>query len=377
MALPPPPERRYTFMVVPEGGRGQVRQISFTVAQLRRYGMILAGVSALALISLLFFVNAVPRSMAYRVLFDENVSLKAELQDIERRLDEVDDALRRLRLYNAQLGSLPDEGLDVDALMRAARPSSADAPPMDGSAVEEEGDADPGEALEPAPDAVGEVPAPEASPAAPARPRKRSLGLEGSLVPQGGGDDPLDELELEGPPPDLSPALQWAFAVSDRVRRTAIVVAQLLPRAGLLAESAESRLMTRADFPSMWPVDGALTSRFGYRRYPMNRARWQFHSGIDIGSPYGTFVRAPADGVVVRTAYDRGKGLYVEIDHGDGVLSRMNHNSKINVAVGEIVRRGQAIAQVGSTGASTGPHCHFAILINGEYVDPLLYLPPR
>ena len=109
----------------------------------------------------------------------------------------------------------------------------------------------------------------------------------------------------------------------------------------------------------------------------MHRSRWQFHSGIDIGVPYGTSIHAPGDGVVVRTAYDSGKGLYVEIDHGDGVVSRMNHNSKINVSVGDFVRRGQVVASAGSTGVSTGPHCHFAILINGEYVDPLLYLPPR
>lgn len=365
MALPPTPERRYTFMVVPEGGRGQVRQVSFTVAQLRRAGMIGAAVTALAAIALLFLVNAVPRSLAYRVLFDENVALKAELQDIERRLDEVDDALRRLRLYNAQLGSLPDASFDADEIPLGPADHDAEVPPSDELPADEPAVA-PTDPSAPAP-----------TPSAPsAVPRKRTLGLEGSVLPQGGDEEP-DDLALPELPEDLSPTLQWAFAVSDRVRRTAIVVAQLLPRAGLLAESAESRLSSRGAFPSMWPVDGILTSRFGYRRYPLQRTRWQFHSGIDIGVPYGTPVKAPGDGTVVKAEYATGKGYYVEIDHGEGVRSRVNHNSTLAVAVGDVVRRGQIVAAAGSTGASTGPHCHFAILIDGEYVDPLLYLPPR
>lgn len=374
MALPPPSERRYTFMVVPEGGRGHVRQISFTVGQLRRAGMIAAAVAALAAIALLFLLNAVPRSMAYRALFDENVALKTELQDIERRLDEVDDALRRLRLYSSQLRSLPEPGLDAEELPLGPADRDVERAPLD-----EQGAAQPMVV----PPVITAPPAGAGGAGAGGdggtnKPR-RTLGLEGSLLPQGGDDEIVadDSGEAGGVPMELSPTLQWAFAVSDRVRRTAIVVRQLLPRVGLLAESAESRLSTRGDFPSLWPVDGLLTSRFGYRRHPLNRSRWQFHSGIDIGAPFGTWVRAPGDGVIVKTEYDSGKGLYVEIDHGGGVRSRLNHNSSVHVAVGDEVRRGQPVAKVGSTGVSTGPHCHFAILIHGEYVDPLLYLAPR
>lgn len=348
MSATRPSERRYTFMVVPDGGRGQVRQLTVTVAELRRWGMIAAAVGALALVALLFLVTTLPRGLAYRALFDENVSLKAQLQDIERRLDEVDDSLRRLRLYDAQLESVPRRGLGAGALPEGEVESVEDEeilPVEDEEPVEE-----PAEPAEEGP----------------------SLGFEGA---SGQLDLHGDEGELL--PEDLSPTLQWALAVSDRVRRTALVVGAALPKAGMLAENAEAWLSARDAFPSLWPVDGPLTSRFGYRRFPFNKRRWQFHSGIDIGAPTGTLVVAPGAGRVVRVDYDRGKGNYVEIDHGNGVLSRLNHNSAIFVAEGDEVRRGQAVAAVGSTGLSTGPHCHYAILVDGEYVDPLLYLSTR
>lgn len=354
-----PPERRYTFMVVPDGGRGTVRQLSVTVAELRRWGMIAAGVSALALVALLFLVTTLPRGLAYRALFDENVALKAQLQDIERRLEEVDDALRRLRLYDAQLEGL-EGGLSSEALSLPVDAEASEEPwPEEGEDVPVEEDAPP----------IDEEDAPPAGP---------SLGFEGAHGAHDGDD--LHALDEDGGmllPETLSPTLQWALAVADRVRRTSLVVSAALPRAGMLAENAEAWLSARDAFPSRWPVEGVLTSRFGYRRWPLNKRRWQFHSGIDIGAPKGTLVVAPGGGTVARVAYDRGKGNYVEIDHGHGVVSRLNHNSAIFVSEGDLVRRGQAIAAVGSTGMSTGPHCHYAILVNGDYVDPLLYLPAR
>lgn len=353
-----PRERRYTFMVVPEGGRGQTRQLSVTVSQLRKWGMIAAAVSALALVALLFLVTTLPRGLAYRALFDENVALKAQLQDIERRLEEVDDALRRLRLYDAQLQSLPPSGFSAPALesLEGEGDFEVDLDPAEPEAAREapdEGARETGEAREPADEGP-------------------SLGFEGVHGALGGE---LDDPDAPVLPDELSPTLQWALAVSDRVRRTSLVVRAALPRVGLLAESAEAWLTARDSFPSLWPVDGALTSRFGFRRWPLNKRRWQFHSGIDIGAPRGTLVRAPGSGTVIRTDYDRGKGRYVEIDHGHGVVSRLNHNSTIFVNEGDVVARGQPVAAVGSTGMSTGPHCHYAILIDGEYVDPLLYLP--
>ena len=342
MSQVPLPERRYTVMVVPEGGRGQVRQITFTLLQLRRWAIVAAAVAGLALLAPVLLLTSLPRSLAWRGLHDENVALKGRMQDIERDLDEVDASLRRLRLYDAQLDALPPTAnpLQDDAVDENAPLPEPDAPP-------------------PAAEEAPETSAPEV----PSGPRPPDLGLDG----QGGGD----ELDL---PDDLTPTLQWALVLSERVRRTRMLLRRVLPQAGLLAESAEQWLANRDVLPSLWPVQGVITSRFGYRRSPFTR-RWQFHSGIDIGAPIGTPVYAPADGVVIKTDTHPGFGRYLEIDHGGGVVSRLNHNSAILVLPGETVEAGQVVAQVGNTGMSTGPHCHYTILVDGEYQDPLLYLP--
>ncbi|KPU42236.1 murein hydrolase activator NlpD precursor [Oxobacter pfennigii] len=118
---------------------------------------------------------------------------------------------------------------------------------------------------------------------------------------------------------------------------------------------------------SMWPVRGTLTSLFG--------PRWgTTHKGIDIAAPTGTNVSAFLDGKVVHSGWEGGYGYLVIIDHGNGLRSYYGHNSKLLVSVGQQVSKGDIIAKVGSTGDSTGPHCHFEIRKNGTAVNPLNYL---
>lgn len=98
------------------------------------------------------------------------------------------------------------------------------------------------------------------------------------------------------------------------------------------------------------------------------------HSGIDMAGTYGIPVVAAEDGVVVQAGWGTGYGLYVLIDHGNGLMTRYGHSSKILVSRGEEVTRGQNIALLGSTGRSTGPHVHFETIVNGRFVNPLLYI---
>lgn len=126
--------------------------------------------------------------------------------------------------------------------------------------------------------------------------------------------------------------------------------------------------------PDRWPLDGVLTSPYGWRRNPFGGA-WTFHTGIDIGVPTGTPVLATADGVVVRSGVDSGRGLSVVIDHGSEVLTRYGHCSELLLEAGDEVEAGDVIALSGSTGRSTGPHLHYDLFIDGESVDPLAYLP--
>lgn len=122
-----------------------------------------------------------------------------------------------------------------------------------------------------------------------------------------------------------------------------------------------------------WPVSGTITSPFGYRRNPFGGGM-EFHQGLDIAAPMGTTITSAASGTVISAGWYGGYGNYILIDHGGGMATGYGHCSQIFVSVGQQVQKGQAIGAVGSTGASTGPHVHFEVRINGKPVDPAAYL---
>jgi len=125
--------------------------------------------------------------------------------------------------------------------------------------------------------------------------------------------------------------------------------------------------------PSIYPVSGKITSKFGYRKSPFGRKQ-EFHDGLDIAAPYGTEVVAAADGVVTFTGYKSGYGRTVTISHGYGYETSYCHNSSLLVKTGQQVKKGQAIAKVGSSGRSTGPHLHYMVILNGQPKDPADFL---
>ncbi len=122
--------------------------------------------------------------------------------------------------------------------------------------------------------------------------------------------------------------------------------------------------------PFIRPVNGHIVSGFGYRVHPIFR-RVKFHYGVDISSPSGTPIRAAADGVVVFSGWRRAYGKTVIVDHGNGLATLYAHCSRLLVSEGEVVKQGQVIALVGSTGLSTGPHLHFEVRHYGEPINPL------
>lgn len=124
----------------------------------------------------------------------------------------------------------------------------------------------------------------------------------------------------------------------------------------------------------IWPVKGRITSKFGWRTHPIKKTRL-FHNGLDIAVPKGTAVRAAASGKVVHSGWMNGFGYTVIIDHGKGIETLYGHNSKVTVARGANVTKGQKVALSGSTGLSTGPHLHLGVLKNGEPINPRKYLP--
>lgn len=125
--------------------------------------------------------------------------------------------------------------------------------------------------------------------------------------------------------------------------------------------------------PSIAPARGWVTSPFGYRTSPYTGGR-EFHPGIDIAGRMGTPIYASADGEVVYATSKRSLGIAVKLRHGYGVETVYGHMQELLVKAGESVKRGQQIGLMGSTGRSTGPHVHYAVLVNGKTVNPRNYI---
>ena len=149
-------------------------------------------------------------------------------------------------------------------------------------------------------------------------------------------------------------------------------------------EAAEQKAVYKTFTPSIsnhnWPtfqmpIRGEFSSPFGLKRFFNGEAR-DPHSGLDIAAAEGKTVYAPADGMVAQTGDYFFNGQTVMIDHGQGVISMLCHLSKINVIIGQTLKRGDAIGKVGHTGRATGPHLHWGLSINNARVNPLLVITP-
>lgn len=124
----------------------------------------------------------------------------------------------------------------------------------------------------------------------------------------------------------------------------------------------------------MWPCSGEITSYYGWRTHPVFGTT-RYHSGMDIAVDYGTPIHAADSGTVIYSGWLGGYGNAVMIDHGGGLVTLYGHNQSLNVSEGQYVSKGTVIAYAGSTGWSTGPHCHFEVRLHGDVTEPLDYLP--
>ena len=126
--------------------------------------------------------------------------------------------------------------------------------------------------------------------------------------------------------------------------------------------------------PSRMPVSGAaLTSGYGMRIHPVLGGR-RAHKGVDLAQPTGTPVYATADGVISKAEWFSSYGLFISVEHGGNIQTRYGHLSRLNVAAGQTVHKGDLIGYVGSTGRSTGPHLHYEVRIAGVAVNPVPYM---
>jgi murein DD-endopeptidase MepM/ murein hydrolase activator NlpD len=181
--------------------------------------------------------------------------------------------------------------------------------------------------------------------------------------PAVGGPEILEPAQPVGSDEVLQSLASFEKQLADRERQMRVLEDLLLA----------SRLQKEVR-PSGWPVEnGWISSLFGMRMDPFTGLR-AFHAGVDFAARQGANVQSVAAGIVSDVGERFGYGLLVEINHGNGYVTRYGHNDTSLVTVGDRVRKGQAIALVGDSGRSTGPHVHFEVLLNGRTVNPHEYI---
>jgi len=160
----------------------------------------------------------------------------------------------------------------------------------------------------------------------------------------------------------------------DALERRANLVSASLREA---SDSLSSHSQRLAATPSIMPTAGFLSSNFALVRYHPILHYGRPHEGVDISAPYGTPIIASAAGRVMKVGWENGYGMTVEIDHGYGITTRYAHQSRTAVRVGQMLKRGDRIGYVGSTGLSTGPHLHYEVRVDGRATDPLRFVMPN
>lgn len=204
---------------------------------------------------------------------------------------------------------------------------------------------------------------------------RQLVGAEGGVptdTPEGNGGDGTHD--GQGGPINSELKIEHVSAALDdlekRVAARKESIAQLRETMRQQQELIAYQESINASTPSIWPTSGDVSSPYGLR--------WggsDYHPGIDIANDSGTPIVATADGVVTDAGWNSGGyGNMVDIDHGNGYVTRYAHAQSVVVSAGQSVKRGQVIAYMGSTGYSTGPHLHYEVRVNGKVVNPVGYL---
>ena len=309
------PQRRWTILVVPSDNEGTR---SFTVGEAGRKTLLWAGGFAgaviVAAVVYLFTPYATPGG---RLAMSENSRLRAELEAVDARLTALSDTLIDISARDRQLrmmvGLAPDSAANAEdeALFADASARERRVAPF--------------------------------LPSAPARkPFLNRLGFSG------GSRDQIDALTSR------ASALARSFSVVN--------------------DTLTRNLERLASTPSIMPTVGWLSSNFSASRFHPVLHENRPHEGIDVSADMGTPIVAPAGGRVRSVGYEGGFGNTFEIDHGNGIVTRYAHCSRIVVRNGQVVSRGQLIATVGNTGLTIGPHLHYEVHVNGKPVNPLRYV---
>lgn len=198
-----------------------------------------------------------------------------------------------------------------------------------------------------------------------------------AVLPQTDGEEGAAQELLPDTPPEPEAVPEAETEAEAQTQPSALRVGDVVQAVAVsdppLPEQYSEQWLYLGDAETVTPVFGRITSGFGYRDHP-TIGRYAAHGGVDIGADAGAAVACFADGTVEMTGENGDFGKFIQIDHGNGVVTFYAHCRKLCVKQGERVTVGQKIAEVGATGKATGPHLHFEIWLNGTRLDPLHYI---
>ncbi len=195
-------------------------------------------------------------------------------------------------------------------------------------------------------------------------------GQEATTLVGVGGPSPSDIREKMKREKDEQGLIQQMRTDVERLQSEAMSREESLSELEKLLQYKKEML---SHTPSIWPAMGWVTSAFGFRTNPFTGLT-QMHEGIDISNRVGTPVTAPADGIISVTGNDWVHGKMLVISHGFGMTTRYSHLNKVVARVGQKVKRGDKVAEIGMSGRTTGPHLHYEIKLNGIPVNPMRYI---
>lgn len=346
-------DRFFTLMIVPERS-DKIRKFTLPAWYLRA-GVVLAALLLLVGLFIFFdYLHVLSQVAENKSLRVENQRLQSEIQSAKTKLEALDQSVGRLKSFAHKLRVISN--LDTPGsqkILQGPIPTLPQSSPGRGGASPDGEDS--GVIREP-----GEP--------------------QTEYVPE--RDDMHARLEQQRTQTVLGELGQsfYTETLVDQVNQISLAAAKLndMTRSeeknfADLQEHLQDRAARIVSTPSIMPAPGYISSEFGYRSNPYSGMK-TFHAGIDIANNYGVGIVAPADGLVTLTGTLGGFGLVVKIDHGYNVVTKYGHNSRILVKPGQRVRRGDRIAEMGSSGRSTGPHLHYQVEVAGRPVNPRLFI---
>ena len=367
--------RFFTVMVVPEDSQ-KIRNLTLPTIYVRLLSTVGVVLCLLAVFIVFDYIHVLSQVAENKRLMTENQSLRSDIQNAKNKLEALDQSVGRLKSFAHKLRILGNlDQPDAQRFLETPVPSDPtqrngyEDHEDNGSIEEPEGGAaKPSKKKSktntkvPTPEAYTPPPAP---PSAPVHDNSLHAKLEA-----------YREQTVMG---EIGPAME-TNNLMDQVQKVIEGTNMLREQSELAEENfadLSEHLQDRADrllaTPSLLPARGWISSEFGYRVNPFSGAK-TFHAGLDVANHVGTPVYAPADGLVTHTQSMGGFGLTVRIEHGYGIVTKYGHNSRVFVHAGQRIKRGDKIAEIGSSGRSTGPHVHYQVELKGRPVNPRLFV---